>query len=193
MYNKIYHIFTLSAKGKNLMILLFAYLFMTVFLLQWSVATLMTNASLSEMLDWHLSYSVDQVYTLLKAYGSQSREWYILIELTINTLTPFIYAFLFSFSIILICNKLRVKEQVSKSVFLLPFAALLADLSENICIILMLINYPYKLAMVAKAANIFTYSKWILLMANAALIVAGIVIVGFRYIRFKVAPKSVSQ
>jgi hypothetical protein len=193
MYHRIYHIFTQSAKKKNLMILLFAYLFMTVFVLQWAVATLMPDASLSRMLDWQVTYSVDQVYTLLKAYGSQGREWYILIELTINTVTPFIYAFLLSFSIILICKKLPVKEQVSKSLFMLPFAALLADLSENICIILLLINYPYKLVVVAKAASVFTCSKWILLTANVGLIVAGIGIAGFRYIRFKIAPKSISQ
>lgn len=193
MYNKIYHIFTLSAKGRNLMILLFAYLFMTVFVLQWSVATLMTDASLSQMLDWQWNYSVDQVYTLLKSYGSDSREWYILIELTINSIIPFVYTFLFSFSIILICKKIPVKEQVIKSLFIVPFAALLADLFENICIILMLINYPYKLFLVAKAANIFTYAKWILTMVNVGLMVAGMLIIGFRYIRFKLAPKSISQ
>jgi hypothetical protein len=193
MYNKIYHIFTLSAKGRNLMILVFAYLFMTVFALQWSVATLMTDATISQMLDWQLNYSVEQVYNLLKSYGSDSREWYILIELTINMIIPFVYAFLFSFSIILIGKKLAAKEQVIKSLFIVPFAALLADLFENICIILMLINYPYKLFLVAKAANIFTYAKWILIMANMALILAGILIIVFRYIRFKFAPRSISQ
>jgi hypothetical protein len=166
---------------------------MTVFLLQWSVASLMTDTSISQLIDWHFNYSVDQVYSLLKSYGSESREWYILIELTINTLIPFIYSSLFGFTIIRIYKKLPVKEQMIKSLILVPFAALVADVLENACIFLMLTNYPYKLILVAKIANVFTCAKWILIVASATLVLSGLAVRGFRIVRFKFVPKSISQ
>jgi membrane-anchored protein YejM (alkaline phosphatase superfamily) len=151
------------------LILLLGYLFLTLVVLQWAVTTLIKDTSLFQMIDWHLNYSVEQVYVLLKSYGSESREWYTLIELTLNSIIPFIYAFLFAFAIILVCRKLQVKEQVIKNLLLIPFAALVADLLENTCILLLLTNYPYKLTLIAKTANILTYTKWILIMINAAL------------------------
>jgi hypothetical protein len=193
MFSKIYHICTQSAKGKNLLILLSAYILITVVLLQWTVASLMMDAALSQLIDWQFDYSVEEVYALLKSYGSESREWYILIELTLNTIIPFIYASLFGFAIILVFKKLPVKEQLIKSILLFPLVALVADLIENICIILLLINYPYKLILIARAANIFTYTKWVLILANTALISMGALLVSFRYLRFKFVPKSISQ
>lgn len=193
MYNRIYQICTQSAKVKNLLILLLGYLFLTLVVLQWAVTTLIKDTSLFQMIDWHLNYSVEQVYVLLKSYGSESREWYALIELTLNSIIPFIYAFLFAFAIILVCRKLQVKEQVIKNLLLIPFAALVADLLENTCILLLLTNYPYKLTLIAKTANILTYTKWILIMINAALAVMGSLLISFRYIRFRFIPKSISQ
>lgn len=193
MYNRIYQICTQSAKVKNLLILLLGYLFLTLVVLQWAVTTLIKDTSLFQMIDWHLNYSVEQVYILLKSYGSESREWYTLIELTLNSIIPFIYAFLFAFAIILVCRKLQVKEQVIKNLLLIPFAALVADLLENTCILLLLTNYPYKLTLIAKTANILTYTKWILIMINAALAVMGSLLISFRYIRFRFIPKSISQ
>jgi hypothetical protein len=176
-----------------MMILLFAYLFLSVFVLQWSVASLMTDASISQLIDWQFNYSVEQVYALLKSYGSESREWYILIELTVNSFIPFTYGFLFGFVIIALFKKISASEQLIKSLMLVPLAALLADVLENACILLLLTNYPYKLVLVAKTANILTFSKWILIMASLTLIASGILIKGYRMVKFKLVPKSISQ
>ncbi len=192
MYKKIYHLCYETAKARTLVYLVLAYLFMTCFLLQWSVAVLTTFTDSAYLLDLQFSYSVSQTYHLLKMYGSEGREWYTLILLTIDTLIPLLYACILSLSIILIYKR-HVKEQVTRMLFLVPLIALLADYAENMCIVLILMNYPYKLVLVAKAANIFTLVKWLGISAGVVIISSGLLYQIARYLRFKLITKTISR
>jgi hypothetical protein len=58
---------------------------------------------------------------------------------------------------------------------LVPPAAMVADLLENIGIATMLLNYPRKLPAVALLASAFSTVKWTAVSAEVVLVVVGLV------------------
>jgi hypothetical protein len=170
-----------------------AYVVFAVITIQWTGPKLKSYSNGAEPIDLIFSYTIDQVYTSLKSYGPEGREWYTLIELTIGIIYPVIYSVLLSLLIVFTYIRLMLPENLIKIIFLLPIITLFIDFLENACIIFMLINYPYKLDLAAQLASTLTNTKWIMLILCVTLVLTGGLILIIRYVRFKLIVKSVSR
>jgi len=109
-------------------------------------------------LDLMFSYSPEQAYKLIEAYGPQVRHDYIISALTLDVAYPLTYSFMFAVWLTLL---LKTGSRMTCAIRMLPFAVLLLDLLENSGIVVMLINYPQRLDMLATATSIATSLKWI--------------------------------
>lgn len=193
MFDKLYQSFREAAKTGNVLILFLACLLFTGIVLPWANGELKSIANGISGAELPFSYSTEQVYTLFKSYGSQGREWYTFMQLTIYVVFPLIYSVLISLLILMLYGKLLLKEKFIKVLFLIPAVALLADYIESMCLVLMLVNYPYKLEVVSRMANMCTQAKWILLLLSMALTIIGAILLLVRYIHFKFIVKSISR
>ena len=193
MFSKFYQLFCKSAKTSNLVFLFVAYVVFALISIQWVCPKLKSYSNGAEPIDLIFSYSIDQVYTLLKSYGPEGREWYTLIELTIGIIFPIIYSILLSLLIVFTYCRLMLPESFIKILFLFPILTLFIDFLENACIVFMLTNYPYKLDLAAQLASTLTNTKWIMLIISASLVIIGWLILLIRFVRFKLIVKSVSR
>lgn len=185
MFDKLYQSFRNAAKTGNVLILFFSCLLFIGIVLPWASGELKSVSNGVTEADLPFSYSTEQIYKIFKSYGSQGREWNTLMQITIYAVYPLINAILISLLIIKVYGKLVLKENFIKVLFLIPAVALLADYIENMCLVLMLVNYPYKLESVASLANVSTQAKWIFLLISIALTVIGALLLMIRYIHFK--------
>lgn len=193
MFNKLYQSFRKSAKVGNALILLLSCLVFTGVVLPWASSELKSASSETTRVDLPFSYTTEQLYTILKSYGSQGREWYTLMELTIFTIYPLLCSMLTGVCILMFYSRLHVKDNLIKIFFVLPLVSLLANWIENICMVFILVNYPYKLETVVKLANICAQTKWIFLVVSIGTAVAGGMLMLIRYIRFKFTVRSIPR
>jgi hypothetical protein len=193
MFDKLYQSFRNSAKTGNVLILFLACLLFTGIVLPWVNGELKSISNGITEADLPFSYSTEQIYTIFKSYGSQGREWNTLMQFTIYAVYPLVNAILISLLILKVYGRLALKESFIKVLFLLPAVALLADYIENMSLVLMLVNYPYKLEMVSRLANVCTQAKWILLLMSIALTIIGFMLLLIRYIHFKFIVKSIPR
>jgi hypothetical protein len=193
MLDKLYQSFRKYARTGNVLILFFACLLFTGILLPWANGELRSVSNGITEADLPFSYSTEQIYKIFKSYGSQGREWNTLMQFTIYAVYPLANAILISLLILVVYGRLAVKESFIKVLFMIPAVALLADYIENMSLVLMLVNYPYKLEMVSRLANVCTQAKWILLLMSITLTIIGAMLVMLRYIHFKFIVKSIPR
>jgi len=116
-------------------------------------------------LDLRFGYSIELVYSTFDALGDAGRRRYMIGILSVDLLYPLVYSSLFAVWLTLLLPR---DTSVTRVLRLLPFAILIADLLENTSIAIMLAQYPERMEFLARAASIFTASKWSL----AAVVVA---------------------
>lgn len=193
MFDKLYQSFHKSAKAGNVLILFLACLAFASIVMPWASSQLKSISNRVTQVELPFSYTTDQLYSILKTYGSQGREWYTLMQLTIFSLYPLIYSMLTGLLILLFYSRLNIKENLIKFFFLMPVFSLLADWLENVCMVVVLVNYPYKLETVVQWANVCSQIKWIFLLGSISLATAGSLLLFFRFIRLKLIVKSIPR
>jgi hypothetical protein len=161
------------------------YILFVAFILRWAESEIKGFSGGTGPVDLLFNYSSDQAYQMLKSYNGEGREFYAIIELTADMVYPVIYSLLLSLLIIYLCKKLYMYESITKVAFLFPVVTLIADFFENICITIMLLNYPYKLNTIARAASLFTMMKWVFFMISLVLVLSGFLLLLGRLIKFK--------
>lgn len=129
-------------------------------------------------LDLMFSYSPEQAYKIIEAYGPEVRHDYVISALTLDVAYPLTYSFMFAIWLTLL---LKTDNRMTCTIRMLPFAVLLFDLLENSGIVLMLINYPQRLEFAATATSIATSLKWVF---ASVVIILTLVLSLFRLIRY---------
>ena len=124
------------------------------------------------MLDTFFFYTPDRAYELLTAMGAAGRDAYLTANL-FDFFFPLTYTLFFVISMGMTYTFIYKAEDKRNLLMLLPFLAMLADYGENICVRLMLLNFPTPLTSVALAASLFTPLKFTLIVATALLILQG--------------------
>jgi hypothetical protein len=115
-----------------------------------------------ETLDTLSSYTPGKAYDLISSYGTQGRQSYAVIEVTLDLVYPFITALMFSLIILYTFKRAFPDQGWALKLSLTPFAVLLADYLENACVVTMLLSYPRELIAVAQISNVFTITKFVL-------------------------------
>ncbi len=116
-----------------------------------------------QTLDILPSYTPEQAYRSIASYGDAGRQLYLVIDLTLDLVYPFITGLLFSLATLYTFQRGFPSHPLNRKLALLPFLPMLADYVENICVIIMLLRYPVERAMVANISGIATSTKFALI------------------------------
>ena len=143
------------ANGKIILLLLFLFLLANFVIIPAVYPKFQTLDTLS-------SYTPKEAYDLISSYGEQGRESYIAVEVTLDLLYPFVTALMFSLMTFYTFRRaFPSKHRVVYFAFA-SYSVLLADYLENVCIVFMLLSYPREVLTIAKIANFFTITKFVL-------------------------------
>jgi len=167
MADKLIGLLTKFATGKLVILFLFAVIAINVFALPVIYPRF-------ETLDLQPSYSPAKAYNLITSYGEEGRQYYALIELTLDLVYPILSALLFSSLTIYTFRRLFPLNSFWQKLPLLGLIVMAVDYLENTGIVVMLLNYPRRLEVVAQAANIFTVTKFALSQIELILMAVGL-------------------
>ena len=140
------------ATGKNILILL------AVFLLANFVVVPLVYPKF-QTLDMMNGYTPAQANQLIASYGQQGRQSYAVVEATLDLAYPFVSGMLFSLLILYSFQRGFPNQRWAQFLALLPFAVMLSDYLENVCVLILLLGYPRELAAVARVAIFFHYGQ----------------------------------
>ena len=143
------------AKGSNIVALVLLFFFANLVLIPAVYPSFQT-------LDLLPSYTPAEAYRLIDSYGAQGRQHYAIIEWTLDLAYPLLLGLLFSLLALFAFQRAFPAPSWTHKLALLPFAVMLADYLENICITVLLIGFPRQLPDVAALSNILTVTKQLL-------------------------------
>ncbi|MBA6341482.1 hypothetical protein H4J59_10840 [Colwellia sp. MB02u-10] len=115
-------------------------------------------------LDLQLYYTPMQAYKLIASYGVENRLAYIKGLITIDMVYPLFYSLFLSLLLTFFIARSYAKNHKMQYVRVLPFFIMLVDIIENICIILMLLEFPCVIESLALVSGLMTLLKWLLIV-----------------------------
>jgi hypothetical protein len=143
------------ANGKVILLLLFLFLLTNFVIVPAVYPKFQTLDTLS-------SYTPGKAYELISSYGEQGRKYYAGIEASLDVFYPFITALMFSLMTLYTFRHAFPNKHRVLYIAFTSYVVMLADYLENICILFLLIGYPREMFTIARAANFFTMTKFIL-------------------------------
>ena len=141
------------ANGKVIIILLVLFLLANFVVIQAIYPKFQTLDTLS-------SYTPDKAFQLISSYGEQGRQYYAVIEVTLDLVYPLVTALMFSLIVFYTFKRAFPSHSWTLYLSLAPYIALVADYLENVCIVSMLLMYPRESALLAQISNFFTIVKF---------------------------------
>jgi hypothetical protein len=133
--------------------------------------------------DLSLYYSVDDLYRMAEAYGEDGRTAYVRARFTFDVLWPLIYTAFLVTAISWLFGRGFGSDTPWQRANLAPVLAALFDLLENLSTSLVMLRYPSRTAVIDSLAPVFTFVKWILVGGSFLLLLLGIAIAGWQWIR----------
>ncbi len=131
--------------------------------------------------DLSFFYTPSDLYRTAEAYGPSGRQAYVRARVTFDVVWPVVYvAFL---AIVLSWIAGRLGGERWRRANLVPVAAGIFDLLENVCTALVMLRYPATTPVLAALAPAFTMLKWTLLTLAFVLAAGGTLLVAFRSVR----------
>lgn len=168
MANKLLDLLTKLATGKLVVVFLLLMIAMNAFVLPAIYPRFGT-------LDVQLSYSPEKAYQLIDSYGEEGRQYYLLIELTLDAVYPLLLALFFGSLTIYLFRRVFPLDSFWQKLPLLALIVMVVDYLENTSVVVMLLNYPRRLDLLAQAANLFTVTKFALIALELILLLIGLV------------------
>ena len=112
------------------------------------------------ILDMKQSYSPVDAYAVLDKMGDGGRQDYLRNLLTIDLIFPLLYSLTMASLIMFLLSKIQLGNSLWKLLGWLPFLGAAFDLLENCSVAALIINYPQRIDLLARAASFFTTAKW---------------------------------
>ena len=140
-----------------------------------------------DAIDLLTSYTPDEVFPMVEAYGDLRTEIAI-FQLTADVVYPIVYSMFFSLLITLIFKHAFPATSRLQALNLVPFAMAIIDLLENIGIVIMLLSYPVQPVAIALASSVFTTTKWLLFVISLLSVVIGTLVFLYRRVANKPLP-----
>jgi len=169
MFSKLSGVFHALAKGWLIVVLLAV--FVPYILTTIPVLKTVPGGDITS-LDSQVFYTPDQAFATVGSYGENAHYW-IRIYLTWDLINPVMYALIFSIVISWLFQRSFTSQSVLRRFNILPLAAGLADLLENVSIVIMLSVYPARPVALAWASTIFTVTKMVFFAGSVLLILLG--------------------
>lgn len=133
--------------------------------------------------DTSFFYSAGELYQMAEAYGEQGRSDYIRARFTFDLIWPLVYILFLVTAISWVYSKAFPPGSKWQWANLAPLFGALFDYLENVSTSLVMARYPAQTAVIAALAPAFTMLKWVFLGASFALLLIGIVIAVWRWLR----------
>jgi hypothetical protein len=133
--------------------------------------------------DTSFFYSADDLYRMAESYGEQGRQAYIRARFTFDLVWPLVYTFFLVTAISWVFSRAFAPDSPWQWANLAPLLGALFDYLENLSTSLVMLRYPDQTAVVDLLAPVFTALKWSLLGASFVLLVGGIVIAVWRWMK----------
>jgi hypothetical protein len=133
--------------------------------------------------DTSLYYSRDELYRMAEAYGAQGRAAYVRARLTFDVIWPMVYTLFLSTAISWLYARAFEPGSSWRRANLVPVLGALFDYLENLSTSLVMLRYPDHTPVVDALAPIFTLIKWIFVGGSFALLLTGLAVGAWRWIR----------
>lgn len=126
------------------------------------------------VLDLRRSFTAEEAYAVLGAYGPDGRRLYFALEL-VDVVYPLVYTAFFALAIAYVLKRSLPPASALHKLALLPLSSVVADYLENVGILTMCATYPEPWPRLGDAAGVFNAIKWLTAAACIAVTVLGLV------------------
>lgn len=126
-------------------------------------------------IDLTLAASPSTLFNKVEAYGEQGRNVYRLFALTADVAYPIIYSIFLGLAITYLFRRIFPAGSAWQKLNLLPFAALVFDVFENLSIVALLSTYPQQISWLAILTIILNFIKWVCAGGSTLLVLAGLI------------------
>jgi hypothetical protein len=133
--------------------------------------------------DTSFFYTPDDLYRMAESYGTQGRQAYIRARFTFDLAWPLVYTLFLVTAISWVFSKAFAPHSCWQRANLAPLLGALFDYLENLSTSLVMGRYPAQTAVVDLLAPLFTALKWGLLGVSFFLLLIGITVAAWRWIR----------
>ena len=128
--------------------------------LSFSTPTIEAHSGGVPILDMRMSYTPEEAYQLFAALGTAGRRAYRTLHLVPDMLFPISYALLFAFTGAWFLVRLLPLEHPLQWLILTPLISGLADILENLSLVVSGLLYPNRMDWLAQVASLLTKIKF---------------------------------
>jgi hypothetical protein len=128
-------------------------------------------------------YSAGDLYKMAEAYGHTWRQVYIRDRFTFDLVFPLVYLLFLCTGISWIYRKAFPSASAWRFANIAPILAAAFDYLENLSTSLVMARYPAPTLVVDRLAGIFTATKWVLVIGSIALLLVGVVVRIWEWVR----------
>ena len=139
--------------------------------LPFSTPTIEAHSGGVPILDMRMSYTPEEVYQLFSALGIAGRQAYRTMHLVPDILFPISYALLFAFTGAWFLVRLLPLEHPLQWLILTPLISGLADILENLSLVVSGLAYPNRMDWLAQVASLLTKIKFGLMPVGAVFLI----------------------
>ncbi len=139
----------------------------------------------SDSPDTSFFYAPSDLYRMAESYGEQGRQAYVRARFTFDLVWPLVYTLFLATAISWVFGRAFAPDSPWQRANLAPLLGALFDYLENLSTSLVMLRYPDHTAVVDLLAPVFTALKWGLLGASFVLLLGGIAVAAWRWIKRK--------
>lgn len=136
-----------------------------------STPTIEAHSGGVPILDMRMSYTPEEAYQLFAALGTAGRQAYQTLHLVPDMLFPISYALLFAFTGAWFLVRLLPLEHPLQWLILTPLISGLADILENLSLVVSGLAYPNRMDWLAQIASLLTKIKFGLMPVGAVFLI----------------------
>ena len=133
--------------------------------------------------DLSFFYTAEDLYRMAEAYGEQGRQDYVRVRFTFDLIWPLVYTVFLTTATSWVYGRAFAPEALWQRVNIVPVLGALLDLLENISTSVVMVRYPSPTAVVDILAPVFTMVKWVLVGTSFVLLIVGVVVGTYRWLR----------
>lgn len=122
------------------------------------------------ILDMQISYTPEEVYHLFTVLGTAGRQAYRTLHLMPDTLFPISYALTFAFLASWFLVRLLPLDHPLQWLSLIPLISGMADIFENLSLVICSLMYPSRIDWLARVASLLTKIKFGLMPVGVVLL-----------------------
>ncbi len=135
--------------------------------------------------DTSFFYTPADLYRMAESYGAEGRQAYVRARFTFDLVWPLVYAFFLVTAISWVFRAFGPDSRWQLA-NLVPLLGALFDYLENLSTSLVMLRYPAQTPLVDLLAPVFTALKWAALGVSFALLVGGIAVATWHWLRGRV-------